>query len=216
MTEELRVARDPVLWRLQQAFWREEPTADLAAVVRRATAAGRAPRDVLTELFGGLPLRSDLGARSALGRLSPREREVLRLATAGRTNHEIGRELLVSVHTVRTHLENILGKLQLHSKLEAVAFAIDHDLVDDVGGGRLYQVADRLDDERVLAAVRQLPRDQRDVILLATVGGLTAPEVAEVLGTTTGAVKALRHRGLASLGRMLDLRDQSRPRDPGS
>jgi DNA-binding CsgD family transcriptional regulator len=215
MTEELRVARDPVLWRLQQAFWREEPTADLAAVVRRAT-AGRAPRDVLAELFSGLPLRGDLGARSALGRLSPREREVLRLATEGRTNHEIGRELLVSVHTVRTHLENILGKLQLHSKLEAVAFAIDHDLVDDVGGGRLYQVADRLDDERVLAAVRQLPRDQRDVLLLAMLGGLTAPEVAEVLGTTTGAVKALRHRGLASLGRMLDLRDQSRPRDPGS
>jgi DNA-binding CsgD family transcriptional regulator len=215
MTEELRVARDPVLGRLQRAFWREEPTTDLAAVVRRAT-AGRAPGSVLAELFSGLPVRGDLGAQLALGRLSPREREVLWLATEGRTNHEIGRELLVSVHTVRTHLENILGKLQLQSKLEAVAFATDHALVDDVGGGQLYQLTDRLDDERVLAAVRQLPRDQRDVLLLGTLGGLTAPEMAEVLGTTTGAVKALRHRGLVNLSRMLDLRDPSRSHDPGT
>lgn len=215
MTEDLRVAHDPVLWRLQRAFWREEPTTDLAAVVRRAT-AGRAPRDVLAELFGGLPVGGGLGTRPALGRLSPREREVLRLATEGRTNLEIGRELLVSVHTVRTHLENILLKLQLQSKLEAVAFAIDHDLTDDVGGGQLSQLADRLDDERVLAAVRQLPRDQRDVLLLGMLGGLTAPEMAEVLGTTTGAVKALRHRGLANLARMLDLRDLPRPHHRGS
>ena len=39
MTEELRDLRDPVLWRLQQAFWREEPTTDLAAVVRRSRTA---------------------------------------------------------------------------------------------------------------------------------------------------------------------------------
>jgi RNA polymerase sigma-70 factor (ECF subfamily) len=88
--------------------------------------------------------------------------------------------------------------------------------VDDVGGGQLYRVTDRLDDERVLAAVRQLPRDQRNVLLLGTLGGLTAPEVAELLGTTTGAVKALRHRGLANLSRMLDLRDPPRPHGPGT
>jgi hypothetical protein len=39
MTEEVRDLRDPVLWRLQQAFWREEPTTDLAAVVRRSRTA---------------------------------------------------------------------------------------------------------------------------------------------------------------------------------
>ena len=215
MTEKLGVARDPVLWRLQRAFWREEPTTDLAAVVRRVT-AGRAPGGALAELFSGLPVRGDTGAGSALRRLSPREREVLRLAAEGRTNREIGGELLLSLHTVRTHLENILGKLQLHSKLEAVAFAIDHDLVEDVGKGPLHQLTDRVGDERVLAAVRQLPRDQRDVLLLGTLGGLTAPEVAEVLGTTTGAVRALRHRGLANLSRTLDLRDLPGPHDPGT
>ena len=39
MTEEVRDLRDPLLWRLQQAFWREEPTTDLAAVVRRSRTA---------------------------------------------------------------------------------------------------------------------------------------------------------------------------------
>jgi hypothetical protein len=53
-------------------------------------------------------------------------------------------------------------------------------------------------------------------------GGMTAPEVAIVLGKTTGAVKALQHRGLASLARVLGLRSpdetQGRPYpspDPG-
>ena len=51
---------------------------------------------------------------------------------------------------------------------------------------------------------RALP-DQREVLLLRMAGGLTAPEVAAILGKTTGAVKALQHRGLASLARVLGL-----------
>jgi DNA-directed RNA polymerase specialized sigma24 family protein len=42
------------------------------------------------------------------------------------------------------------------------------------------------------------------VLLLRMAAGLTAPEVADTLGKTTGAVKALQHRGLASLARVLD------------
>ena len=63
---------------------------------------------------------------------------------------------------------------------------------------------DRVEGDRVLAALRQLTPDQREVLLLRMAGGLTAPEVAEILGKTTGAVKALQHRGLASLARVLD------------
>jgi hypothetical protein len=44
-------------------------------------------------------------------------------------------------------------------------------------------------------------------------GGLSAPEVAEVLGKTTGAVKALQHRGLASLVRVLGLRSPEQPKE---
>jgi RNA polymerase sigma-70 factor (ECF subfamily) len=81
---------------------------------------------------------------------------------------------------------------------------------------------DRLETNRVLAGLRALSPDQREVLLLRMAGGLTAPEVAQALGKTTGAVKALQHRGLASLARVLGLRSsresQQRPYrspDPG-
>jgi RNA polymerase sigma-70 factor (ECF subfamily) len=62
---------------------------------------------------------------------------------------------------------------------------------------------ERLEGTRVMAALRNLSSDQREVLLLRMAGGLTAPEVAATLGKTTGAVKALQHRGLASLARVL-------------
>jgi RNA polymerase sigma-70 factor, ECF subfamily len=80
----------------------------------------------------------------------------------------------------------------------------------------------RLEGGRVLAALGDLSPDQREVLLLRMAGGLTAPEVADILGKTTGAVKALQHRGLASLARRLGLRSPEQPRqrpypspDPG-
>ena len=62
---------------------------------------------------------------------------------------------------------------------------------------------DRVEGHRVLAALRQLTPDQREVLLLRLVANLTAPEVAEILNKSTDAVKALQHRGLASLARLL-------------
>jgi DNA-binding NarL/FixJ family response regulator len=66
----------------------------------------------------------DLADRVA--RLTPRELEILREAALGRRNHEIARALGMSRHTVRTHVQNILTKLGVHSKLEAVLVAIRH------------------------------------------------------------------------------------------
>ena len=80
----------------------------------------------------------------------------------------------------------------------------------------------RLEGARVLRALQELSPDQREVLLLRMAGGMTAPEVAAILGKTTNAVKALQHRGLASLARVLGLRSlretQERPYpspDPG-
>jgi DNA-binding NarL/FixJ family response regulator len=55
--------------------------------------------------------------------LTEREREVLFLIADGLTNQAIAARLVLSVHTVRTHVQTILGKLGAHSKLEAVATA---------------------------------------------------------------------------------------------
>jgi DNA-directed RNA polymerase specialized sigma24 family protein len=66
-----------------------------------------------------------------------------------------------------------------------------------------------VEDSLVMAALQQLSPDQREVLLLRMFGGLTAHKVAAALGKTTGAVKALQHRGLASLARLLGLRSSS-------
>ena len=73
---------------------------------------------------------------------------------------------------------------------------------------------ERLEGSRVMAALQQLSPDQREVLLLRMAAGLTAPEVAAALHKTTGAVKALQHRGLASLARLLGLRSPHDPPDP--
>jgi RNA polymerase sigma-70 factor (ECF subfamily) len=64
---------------------------------------------------------------------------------------------------------------------------------------------ERLDASRVITALHELSVDQREVLLLRLAAGLTVGEVAATLGKTTGAVKALQHRGLASLARKLEL-----------
>jgi DNA-binding NarL/FixJ family response regulator len=73
--------------------------------------------------------------------LSRRERDVLRLVTAGYSNQRIAETCFLSMHTVRTHVQSILVKLGVHSKLEAAIFAIQHRLVQvsseaQVWGGR--------------------------------------------------------------------------------
>jgi DNA-binding NarL/FixJ family response regulator len=93
--------------------------------VTAAVLAGEAamPRSMLLELTRRM-LSRERAADSPLSRLSPREREVLALLSRGWDNHRIGKELFISQHTVRTHIQNILEKLGMHSKLEAAAFAL--------------------------------------------------------------------------------------------
>ena len=61
--------------------------------------------------------------------LTPRELEVLRLLASGRSNQAIGGKLVVAVGTVKRHVNSILGKLQVQSRLEAVARARDLGLI---------------------------------------------------------------------------------------
>jgi two-component system NarL family response regulator len=56
--------------------------------------------------------------------------EVLRLVARGLGNREIARELFISETTVKNHVRNILEKLQLHSRMEAVVYAVREKLLE--------------------------------------------------------------------------------------
>jgi RNA polymerase sigma factor (sigma-70 family) len=161
-----------------------------------------APLAKLPELVRRLSGASGHATDAPLNRLSLRERQVLALLEGGWSTAQIGRELLVSPHTVRTHLENILEKLELHAKLEAATFALQHDWPPGLDDPEELSIG-QVEDSHMIAALQQLPPDQREVLLLRMAAGLTAPEVAAALHKTTGAVKALQHRGLANLARRL-------------
>jgi len=61
--------------------------------------------------------------------LTGRELEVLQLVADGRTSREIGEELYISENTVKNHIRNILDKLGLHSRNEAVLYAVRENLI---------------------------------------------------------------------------------------
>ena len=68
--------------------------------------------------------------RAPIEPLTPRELEVLRALTEGLSTGEISARLVIAPNTLRTHVQNIMGKLHAHSKLEAVAFALRNGIVE--------------------------------------------------------------------------------------
>jgi DNA-binding NarL/FixJ family response regulator len=68
-------------------------------------------------------------AMMLLNDLTEREREILLLLAEGLRNDDIASKLFISPQTVQTHVRNILGKLRVHSKLEAVTFAVRHGAI---------------------------------------------------------------------------------------
>ena len=64
--------------------------------------------------------------------ISGREREVMQLLCEGATNREIADRLIVSEHTVKVHLRNILNKLNLRNRQQVAAYAVQEGLVTDL------------------------------------------------------------------------------------
>jgi DNA-binding NarL/FixJ family response regulator len=85
-----------------------------------------------TKLLDEFKQMSVVGRRQdvAAPRLTERELEVLRLVARGLNNRDIAKQLFISENTVKNHVRNILEKLQLHSRMEAVMYAVREKLLD--------------------------------------------------------------------------------------
>ncbi|MBA2557602.1 MAG: response regulator transcription factor, partial [Chloroflexi bacterium] len=99
----------------------------------RAAHAGEIllPRAVVFEIAQRVAISRRQGAmRTTIEQLTPRELEVLKALSEGLSSKEICDRLYIAPNTLRTHVQNIMNKLRVHSKLEAVAFALRHRLVE--------------------------------------------------------------------------------------
>jgi NarL family two-component system response regulator LiaR len=91
-----------------------------AAEAGQPTLAPEATKTLLTAFTRPVPPGQDL---------TPREREVLGLMVKGLTNPKIARQLGVNRSTIQTHVSNILAKLGVANRLEAVSLALEYNLV---------------------------------------------------------------------------------------
>jgi two-component system, NarL family, nitrate/nitrite response regulator NarL len=101
---------------------------DLLAGIERGEAA-------MTRTMAARLLKNAADARAGTPEddsLTARELEVLRLVARGSSNMQIAAELTISVNTVKSHLKNILAKLQLENRTQVAAYAIERGLVNPV------------------------------------------------------------------------------------
>ena len=108
------------------------PMSDLVEAVRRLAAGEQLLSQ--QEVIGALRLlvrvrESNREAQLAIDRLTPREREVLQALAEGWSDKEIATRLHVGVGTVHSHVTNILSKLEVSSRLQALVFAVRHGVV---------------------------------------------------------------------------------------
>jgi DNA-binding NarL/FixJ family response regulator len=98
-----------------------------AAAAGDALLAPRVTRRLIDKFTRAAPRENE---QTRLAQLSPRERDVLSLVARGLTNAEIAADLVLSETTVKTHVSNLLGKLGLRDRTQAVVLAYESGLVE--------------------------------------------------------------------------------------
>jgi two-component system NarL family response regulator len=108
----------------------EEVASAIRAVVTGQSLISPSMASKLLNEFTSLAKRAEERQSVPTPRLTDRELEVLKLVAQGMSNREIATELYISENTVKNHVRNILEKLHLHSRMEAVVYAVREKLLD--------------------------------------------------------------------------------------
>ena len=114
--------------------------APLADLIEATRAVHRGEALIPPRMLGALLQRLILRRRERddalkrMAKLTRREREVLAMVAQGADNDAIAQHLVISPETARTHIQNVLGKLGVHSRLEAAAFVTQNGILDDLAG----------------------------------------------------------------------------------
>jgi DNA-binding NarL/FixJ family response regulator len=104
---------------------------ELVATIRKVLGGESALEpELVTRLLWRLANESTGSVTAPVEALTARELEVLRLVAQGQTNRDIGRQLTVSVSTVKTHLEHIIAKLDVSDRTQAAVRAAELGLLD--------------------------------------------------------------------------------------
>lgn len=108
----------------------EEVASSIVAVVAGQSLISPSMASKLLAEFTSLARRATEREQLPAPVLTSRELEVLRLVARGMSNREAAAELFISENTVKNHVRNILEKLHLHSRMEAVMYAVRQNLLD--------------------------------------------------------------------------------------
>lgn len=84
--------------------------------------------DITRKLMDQVANKGSLLNTSSIEELTDRERDVIRLVAKGKNNRDIAEQLVISEKTVKTHISNILGKLDLEDRTQLAIFAIKNNL----------------------------------------------------------------------------------------
>lgn len=108
----------------------DEVAADIRAVYNGQSLISPSMASKLLSEFASMIKNKDDRPQLPTPRLTDREMEVLRLVAKGLNNRDIAKQLFISENTVKNHIRNILEKLQLHSRMEAVVYAVREKLLE--------------------------------------------------------------------------------------
>jgi DNA-binding NarL/FixJ family response regulator len=108
----------------------EEVAEAIRAVTQGQSLISPSMASKLLNEFNALVKRAEEKQQFPAPALTAREVEVLRLVAKGMSNREIAEELYISENTVKNHVRNILEKLHLHNRMEAVIYAVRERLLD--------------------------------------------------------------------------------------